>query len=508
MHSSKTKLVWSVSSSYLEDCFEKGKIEHLAQELRSFGVDAIRSPFTKSSEKNLVQLKDYLGGASGIPFILSPLGRKATLRVKNCSLEVEANSEISGLILVDFQHCALTQPKSTPDLSLFPANIAQNSDCQIVFSSLDMLSAAAIISFETIGNNAAFVKLKFKDSGLLLSGMDVHSSALSRDLFPLLPEDKESIESGFNHLADYVLINGCNNIEEIRVLKEMCLGNTQRLTKRHPSVSVGSDAKTRKAQLPPKFLFKVDSAQALSSLSEFLSEVDGIVFSRSELSLTVPLNTLPIVQKQVLAQCNQAAKLVIVASEIMYSMRLNPNPTRAEVSDLANTALDGADAVLISEEVTEGPYRLLVPEVCNDTLLNSEKQTVQNWNRVPFAIQNEDDAVAYGALHIAQQAQAQAIVCLTEGGYTAQRLASLRAPVAVIAMTYNECIARQLNVLRAVQSHVLENTVALDDILAVTKSTLVKEKVLTKGDKFVFLSLSASSVSQKNSNLFTLQEIE
>jgi pyruvate kinase len=536
VHSSKTKLVWSVSSYFLESSASQNQLTHFAGELKSFGIDALRCQYTQSSSTSLAQLKNVLdhmadkpstlGSVNSycdIPFILSPLGRKATLRLKNFVLDVSAKQELSGIIAVDFQACAQTHPKAGIEASLIPQALVDQVDFQIVLSCKDMLKSlnvgaeliisygqvnAEIISLEKTGEKLAAIRIRLKDSGQLLSAMDVHSALMSRELFPLLPEDKQSIESHFNGLADYILVNGCKTIADVKQLKTVCLGQDSNSTKRHPTIAVGSDLKNRKAQLPPKFLYKIDSALALLQLEELLPIVDGIVLSRSEMSLTVPANTLPIVQKQVLATCNQAAKLVIVASEIMYSMRQNPNPTRAEVSDLANTALDGADAILLSEEVTEGPYRLLVHEVCNDTLLNSEIQSTLNWKRVPFKIQNEDDAIAFGALHIAEQAHAKAIVCLTEGGYTAQRLASLRAPIPVISITYNECIARQLNVLRSVESHVLETTVALDDLLAVTKSKLVNSGSLQKGDKFVFVSLSASAVSQKNSNIFTLQEIE
>jgi pyruvate kinase len=535
VHTSKTKIVWSVSSSYLKNCASEIALNQFAKELVGFGIDALRCDYTSDTSTSLHALKRALvsnetqgshaltGTMCQIPLILSPIGRKAALRVKNLEMPVDQGQEIAGLVVVDYDTSASTMPKSEIEARFLPNSLVGKIDFQIVVSAEDMLKNlspgaelsisygqlyAEVTSLEKMTEKSATIKIKMKDSGQLLSGMDVHSKLMSRDLFPLIKEDKEVMENRFNELADYILVNGCHSIGEVKQLKVMCLGEDSTSTKRHPTIAVGSQSKQRKTQLPPKFIYKIDSAESLAMLDSLIEEVDGILLSRSEMSLTVPANTLPIVQKQVLAKCNQKAKLVIVASEIMYSMRQNPNPTRAEVSDLANTALDGADAVLLSEEVTEGPYRLLLPEVCNDTLVNSEKQTTSNWNRVPFDIQNEDDAIAYGALHIAEQAKAAAIVCLTEGGYTAQRLSSLRAPIPILAITYNECISRQLNVLRSVKSHVLDTSVALDDLLAVTKTTLVQEGSLRKGDKFVFVSLSASTIAQKNSNMFTLQEVE
>jgi pyruvate kinase len=538
VHASKTKLVWSVSKHYLQELSAKETLHEFAKEIIDFGIDAIHFQYSKETLPQTTQLKNELSklceNMSGesqkyqkIPFMFSPVGRKAILRVRNSFQEVSQNQEITGIVCHSFSGCINTHAKADLQILEETAKYSEHVAFQIFLSSLDMLSSigqgktlsvsfgqiyAEIISWEPISNTTAIVKLKMNDSGTLLSGMDIHCDSMSRNLVPLIPEDEKTLNSRFDNLADYILLGGCENLNDLKKLKEICLGQDVNTSKRHPTISVGEKVRQRETQLSPKVLYKIDSSYSLNSLSEILTLVDGVLLSRSELSLWVPQTELPIIQKQVLAQCNQMAKLVIVASEIMYSMRQNPNPTRAEVSDLANTALDGADAVFLAEEVTEGPYRLMLPEVCGETLLNSEKQPAfqpsSNWNRVPFNIQNDDDLVAFGALNIAQLADAKAIVCLTEGGYTAQRLASLRAPIDILAVTFNECIARQLNALRSVSAHVLEGNIPLDSLLSSTKATLVKEKILNKGDKFVFVSLSASTISKNNSNMFTLQEVD
>ena len=238
-----------------------------------------------------------------------------------------------------------------------------------------------------------------------------------------------------------------------------------------------------------------------------------MVLSRSDLGLTIDPAELPLIQKQVLAKCNQKGKVVIVASELMYSMRVNPNPTRAEVSDMANAAADGADALYLAEEVTDGPHPDLVAAVSKETLANGDRGEADegsahsNWHRVPFNISNDDDAVAFGAIQVAEYADVKSIVCLTEGGYTAVRLSSLRTPAQIIAITYNNQIMRQLGLLRAVKVLTLDSAPAFDQVLEETKKALVKHCGFGRGDRFVYVSLTASSISARNSNIFTLQDI-
>ena len=292
-------------------------------------------------------------------------------------------------------------------------------------------------------------------------------------------------------------------------IKNSILNGEGQTSKRHPSVSISKEILEQEAQLPPRFIYKIDSKTALSLLPSILPYVDGVLLGRSELGQTEHPHNLPILQKNLVHQCNKMSKTIIIASELMHSMCKNSNPTRAEVSDLANAAADGADALSFSHAVTEGPHANLLAKVSQETLLNSEAWGESKWH--PFEmdeIPDDDDAVTYGAIRIAEQANAKAIVCFTEGGYTAMKLSSMRTPTQIIAITCNKKVMRQLSLLRSVQCALLNSKLHMEKILQDTKSILVKNFNYQVGDKFIFVSLTASSVSARKSNLFTLQEIE
>lgn len=514
----KTKILWSLS----ERSFEQQSLAELASAVCDLQVDALRFVVTPSVLPNLQRVRDEITSsfrgkskcpnpAGQIPFVCDLVGRRARLRVPDAKLDIEAEAQFSLTIRTDF------------DASVHPTGLPAPTEVELVVSSDDMMANLKVGSVLVVSFGQTLLEIKQlerSNSGLkasvathqttsLLSGMEVQSADINTSLHPLLPQDEQVIAHRFMQVADYVIVHGVNSKEELLQLKARIMPEKSgQGSIRHPSISVGPALRDSKATLPPRWIWKVDSKHSLELLSDVLECVDGVLISRSELGLSIPANSLPIVQKELIATCNHSAKIVIVASELMYSMRINPNPTRAEVSDMANAAADGADAILLAEEVTEGPFGPLVAQMSRETLANAAPFLEANWNRVEFQSKTDEEAIAYGALKVARDVGARAIVCLTEGGYTAYRLASLRTPIDIIAISYNENIMRQLNLVNAVQGMTIESSLPFDQILADTKQKLSHSFGFAKGDKIVFVSLTASSVSERNSNIFTVQEID
>ncbi|KAB8032042.1 pyruvate kinase [Fluviispira multicolorata] len=516
---SKAKLIWTVTNN---GC-EKLGVDHIASTIAKNRLNAVRMTYSTNAYPNILKLREKITKqlanedkqpADGkVPFLLSFVGRRALLSVPGSEVAVESGSEVELLFYVDFAACAsMTQCNS------------KSNKFEVSVSSEDQLStlkAGSIINISFGSVELQIVEVLKKSAqelsarcivehgGTLISGVDVHSQDMSRDLFPLLADDEKTLRAGFSYLADYVIVDGIKSEQELFAIKAGILGENAPFSERHPSIPINKDVLETEALLPPRFLLKVDSRRSFELLPYLLKHVDGVFLSRSELGIDEHPHNLPILQKELIDRCNRMSKTIIVASELMHSMRVNANPTRAEVSDMANAAADGADALVLSHEITEGPNADLVAEVSLETLVNSEAWEEKKWH--PFEmdqIPSDDDAVTYGAIRIAQQANVRAIVCFTEGGYTAMKLSSMRTPTEIIAITCNKKIMRQMNLLRSVTAMVLESRTQVERILNETKDILVNAFGFKKGDKFVFVSLTASSVSQRNSNLFTLQEID
>lgn len=516
----RTKLIWTVTENYLS---QQGAAV-IADRVFDNGIQAVKAIYTESIAPSLRELRKELGvrvkreksspDANGLfPFLLSFVGRRALLDLGTEPLTFTEGQSVAFEIAVDRNFCSLNLHAQTTTRS--PRVLVTTEDM------LEKIQPGTLLSFsfgECEGRVSAISKRSSNQldvtiealvGGVLRSGMQVSSPHISNELFPLLPEDKLALETRFGGLADYVIINGLRHESELAEIKAYFYDTKETsLSKRHPSVPIGPAVRQIDSPVPPRFMIKIDSEHMLSNFSNLLDQVDGTYLSRSELGTIVHPHSLPITQKEIIAKCNSEAKIVMIASELMHSMQVNPNPTRAEVSDLANAVSDGADALVLEPDVTEGPYPDEVAKICQETVIKSEPKIDGSWHRVPFDVRNDDDAVAYGAIQTAEHVGAKALVCLTEGGYTAVRLSSMRTPVDVIAVTYNTNIMRQLALMSAVYPIRISSATAFDRVLSETKACLMEHCGLVRGDKFVFISLTSSSISERQSNFFTIQFLE
>ena len=520
----QTKIIWSLT----QQVFQQKSIDDIASFFVKEKLCALRMTYTKNISSKLSQLRQKISENSLVqenlpkeglcPFILEFVGRAALVTLAEKEKVCSDGDILSVTFQENFQNCATGVLFST-----YQKN-STSSDFHVLISAKDMLKDLKVGSFLSFSYGAVEMKIervtlraedqclfqcKVVSGGTLKFGMEVHSPDISRDLFPLLPQDAESLENEFGNLADYLVVSGIQSLEELSLIQKKINKNETGKSVRHPTVPIQKNIYAADGELPPKILLKIDSKKSLDFLKTSLVQIDGVFLSRSELGLDIHPNELPIIQKEVISLCNKSAKSIVIASELMQSMSVNINPTRAEVSDVSNAAFDGADALVISHDVTEGENSAAAIQVTLDTLKNAEAWIEKKW--LPYEkdfIQNDDDVVTYGAVRMAENCRAKAIVCFTEGGYTAVRLASMKTPIPVIALTFNHKIMRQLQLLRGMIPVCLEKKEITENLLLKTKEILCQNFSFEKGDSFVFISLSKSTVSEKNSNLFSFLTID
>lgn len=340
----------------------------------------------------------------------------------------------------------------------------------------------------TLRTEGDLVVHKVIHGGTLTDGMEVFVPS-TRKIPSVLDLSYIDIKPFIKLGIDYVLLPGVTSAREISVVrKKLSGGNTP----------------------APWLIVRVDSQDICEKLGDLITEADGVLISRRELSLTTDPAAVPMVCKEVIRTCNENAKLVFIASDTLASMQVNPTPTRAEVSDIANAVIDGTDAVVISEEVVSGEYRDRAISVCDKIIEDVEEHaSVEvNWKKEALAINNEFDAVAYHAYKTAERVRAKAIVCITKEGNTALRLASFRTQLPVIAVTFSEQIRRRLTLVRGVHALALDVNPNLDEVLPLVNDHLKKESWLNKGDLIVFVTVSLSPMAHDASNLFTIQKLD
>ncbi|HYX38308.1 MAG TPA: pyruvate kinase [Oligoflexus sp.] len=283
-----------------------------------------------------------------------------------------------------------------------------------------------------------------------------------------------------------------------------------------PSIEDAADLEKVKRRLEaqpnsPWLLLKVATNATLKNLEELLPFVHGVVVSRVELSMRMDPALVPMVTKEVIQKCNDYAKMSIVASEMLGSMRHNVTPTRAEVSDIANAVFDGADAVVLSEELAYGKFAEKGVALAIKTIEDAESSTEGqglNWVKKHPEITTEIEAVTYAAYRAAYRNQAKGIVCITKVGNTALHLSSFGVQTPIIAVTLSQDVVRRLRLVRGVVGILLDESPDIEQVFPIINSLMVRKTWLTDGDRYVFVSVSLSSLSKEASNLFTVQQIQ
>ena len=259
----------------------------------------------------------------------------------------------------------------------------------------------------------------------------------------------------------------------------------------------------------PWLLWRLDSEQARQNLTTVMPYINGVMIARRELALTAQPDLIPVYTKDIIDQCRNYAKLTIVASQLLGSMKHNITPTRAEVSDMANAVFDGADAIMLSEAVLKGKYaqdaHRLAQRIIDDITDESSSHKSQVW--AMSEPDGEMDIICTQAAITALRVGAKALVCITKTGNTAIRLSTLDTQLPIVAITFNKMCAQKLKLLRGVHGMRLPTQPNIDEVLPRVNELLKQTKWLQKSDKVVFVTVTLSSMSKTASNLFTVQNI-
>jgi pyruvate kinase len=205
----------------------------------------------------------------------------------------------------------------------------------------------------------------------------------------------------------------------------------------------------QKKKKHPALIAKIERREALDKLDEILEAADGAMVARGDLGIEIPIQRVPIVQKEIIHKCNRLGKPVIVATQMLESMVHALRPTRAEATDVANAIFDGADALMLSEETAIGNYPIEAVSMMAQIALEAEAALPYEEilsNKGKDLQPQTDDAISYAACHAAHQLGAAAIIAFTSSGSTARRVAKYRPGVPILAITPSNQTQRQLSI--------------------------------------------------------------
>lgn len=243
---------------------------------------------------------------------------------------------------------------------------------------------------------------------------------------------------------------------------------------------------------------KIEKPEALVNIEEIVRSSDGIMVARGDLGVEVPAEEVPLVQKELVQHAKLARIPVIVATQMMESMIDGLTPTRAEVNDVANSVMDGADAVMLSGETSVGKYPVEVIQTMRKIVVSVENSP---HIQVPLgAPQNKNDrfitkSVCYHAAIMANEIEAKAICTLTNSGYTAYQISAWRPKASILVFTSNTRILAQLNLLWGVKGALYEGDGSTDDTVKEVNQVAKEKGYVEDGD--LLINLVAMPVAER-----------
>lgn len=297
----------------------------------------------------------------------------------------------------------------------------------------------------------------FTNKGINLPGVKIKTKVIT-------DKDREDLKFGLKNNVDFValsFVQGPENIEELK-----------RLLQRHKDV---------------KIIAKIETQEAVKNFDKILKLVDGIMVARGDLGIELPVDEVPLIQKRLIKKCLTAAKPVIVATQMLDSMILNPRPTRAEVSDVANAVIDHADALMLSGESAYGKYPLESVRMMKQIILETEASIFDDLPRDFFKLKETSiaDSVAASVRQLVYKNKAKAVVINSCTGSSARLLSRYR-PETVIALLTNDLYTyRQSALSWGMYAYKIPTCKTLDTLIKKSVAVVKKEKIARKGDRII-----------------------
>lgn len=282
----------------------------------------------------------------------------------------------------------------------------------------------------------------------------------------LTEKDKRDLEFGIKLGVDFLALSFVRNKADVIAAKKFM--------------------QKRNVQIP--IIAKIEKHEALANINEIIQEVYGIMVARGDLGVDIPLEEVPLVQKELIQKSNNAGKPVITATQMLRSMTDNPRPTRAEVTDVANAILDGTDAVMLSEETAIGKYPAEAVAMMSRIAFDVESKSSSLISRYkPEHIDEKTipDAVSWAANTLAESIKASAIITFTQSGQTARLVARFRPDHLVLAPTQLEKTYRNLSLVWGVIPILFKAGRDTDETIKNTIQAALNSGLVKKGEKVV-----------------------
>ena len=318
-----------------------------------------------------------------------------------------------------------------------------------------------VLSIEANGD----VKVTVTLGGIISSKKGLNLPDTKISLPALTEKDLEDAAFIIKEKLDWVALSFVRRVADIEILRKILDDNKSKA----------------------KIIAKIEMPEAIVNLRDIILVSDGIMVARGDLGVELPVEKIPLIQKEIIRKCIHRAKPVIVATQMMESMIDRVKPNRSEITDVANAVIEGADAVMLSGETATGQFPVLVIETMRKIITEVEEYGY-NYNRSadlkpqPHSPSFLSDAVCYAGCQLAEDSNAQALIGMTQSGYTAFMLSSFRPKSPLFIFTKEMTLVNQLSLSWGVKAFYYDKEESLDAIIQDQIQTLKKAGYVQKDD--------------------------
>lgn len=325
------------------------------------------------------------------------------------------------------------------------------------------------------------------NSGELKDNKGVNVPGASFSLPGLTKKDRGDIKFGLENGINFIAASFIRTANDVLEIKEILEENDK---------------------LGVQIISKIENQEGIDNLDDIISVSDGIMVARGDLGVEIPVEEVPIVQKEMINKCRKAGKPVIIATQMLDSMEDNPRPTRAEASDVANAIFDGTDAIMLSGETAAGSYPVEAVHTMSNIAVRTEASTEGEDAYALRAFDQSDTTEAIGQAvgHTAKNLGIKTIVAATDSGYTARMISKYRPKADIVAMTFSEEAALSLTLKWGVQPYVAAKPETTDDMFNKTVQFVVSKDIAKEGD-LIIITAGVPVGESGTTNLMKIQMI-
>ena len=325
------------------------------------------------------------------------------------------------------------------------------------------------------------------NSGFLKSRKGVNVPNVSLSLPGITEKDAADIRFGIREGIDFIAVSFVRSAKDVLGIRELLEAEGK------PTI---------------KIISKIENQEGIDNLKDILLVSDGIMVARGDLGVEIPTEDVPVLQKEIIKQCNVMGKPVITATQMLDSMQINPRPTRAEAGDVANAIFDGTDAVMLSGETASGAYPVQAVEMMASICLRTELALIGQDAHVLKTYDKKDmtEAIGQSVGHTVKNLDINTIVAATSSGHTARMISKFRPKSHILAATFDKDTCRQLTLSWGVHAFEVEKVESTDDLFDVATNLALDQGFANEGD-LIMITAGVPIGESGTTNLMKIQQI-